>query len=690
MADNATTDPGSGGKTYRTLQDATTIDWPTGVCCYATTLSAGANVLEVVRPAKGLPIAFNTAKDGTGTDYRPLVDADGHVQVDVLSAASTAVTNAGTFAVQAAQSGTWNIATVTTVTTVSAVTDAQVQGKAAHDAAVSGNPLLLGGYASATAPTAVSADGDAVRLWADLSGRLQIGDGAGSLTVDAPVGTPVFVRLSDGTAAISTLPVSLASVPSHAVTNAGTFVVQVDGAALTSLQLIDDAVFMDNAAFTPGTSKLLAIGAEVDDTATALGIEGSLGALRMTTLRGLHVCVVDENDAGQTLVIDSSGKIGIGGNVAVWGAVSHDAVATGGASVPLLIGGYASAAAPTAVSADGDAVNGWFLRNGAQATVLTAAGALIGGDASNGLDVDVTRVTGTVTIAGAVTNAGTFAVQSTSVIPGTGATNLGKAIDTATGATDTGVLVLATRDDALSALTPIEGDNVQLRVDANGALWVIPSGTVTVSGTVTANAGTNLNTSALALETGGNLAAAAASLSVMDDWDNAASDGASVSGDVAHDSADAGEPVKLGAKATASVLGNTPVAANDRTNLFAGTDGVLIVREGTSLEDIISERATNTDGASTAMTGAFAATASQRIYLTDITLANSSASNITVDIRDGAAGAVLWTFPVPAGGGVTHRFGTPLRFSANTALAYDGSAAATTLSISVCGFKSKA
>ena len=35
-----------------------------------------------------------------------------------------------------------------------------------------------------------------------------ITDNAGSLTVDAPVGTPAFVRLSDGTAAIATLPVS--------------------------------------------------------------------------------------------------------------------------------------------------------------------------------------------------------------------------------------------------------------------------------------------------------------------------------------------------------------------------------------------------------------------------------------------------------------------------------------------------
>lgn len=70
--------------------------------------------------------------------------------------------------------------------------------------------------------------------------------------------------------------------------------------------------------------------------------------------------------------------------------IAHDASASGIA--PLLIGGYANAAAPTSVSADLDAVNAWFLRNGAQAMVLTAAGALIGGDATNGLDVDVTRV----------------------------------------------------------------------------------------------------------------------------------------------------------------------------------------------------------------------------------------------------------------------------------------------------------
>jgi hypothetical protein len=74
--------------------------------------------------------------------------------------------------------------------------------------------------------------------------------------------------------------------------------------------------------------------------------------------------------------------------VAVGGTAAADAAVSGN---PVQGGGRASAAAPTDVSADGDAVPSWHLRNGAQAVNLTAAGALIGGDATNGLDVDITR-----------------------------------------------------------------------------------------------------------------------------------------------------------------------------------------------------------------------------------------------------------------------------------------------------------
>lgn len=121
------------------------------------------------------------------------------------------------------------------------------------------------------------------------TGVVSVDDNGGSLTVDAPVGTPVFVRLSDGSSAISTLPVSLASVPSHQVTNAGTFAVQVDGNALTALQLIDDTIFADDAAFTIGTSKVSMAGATVDEASTDSADEGDAVALRATANRQLIV-----------------------------------------------------------------------------------------------------------------------------------------------------------------------------------------------------------------------------------------------------------------------------------------------------------------------------------------------------------------------------------------------------------------
>jgi hypothetical protein len=175
-------------------------------------------------------------------------------------------------------------------------------------------------------------------------------------------------------------------------------------------------------------------------------------------------------------------------------------------------------------------------------------------------------------------------------------------------------------------------------------------------------------------------------LQIMDDWDNAASDGASVSGDVAHDTADAGEPLKLGAKANTSLSGLTLVANNDRTNLFAGIDGVLIMREHCNLEDIVAGNASNTDGASTEVIATAGAGVKQ--YLTSVTLTNTSASDIYVEMK--SATTVRWRFPVPAGGGVTHSWNPPLPpNAANEAWNFDPSAAATTVYCSATGFKSK-
>lgn len=76
-----------------------------------------------------------------------------------------------------------------------------------------------------------------------------------------------------------------------------------------------------------------------------------------------------------------------------------------------------------------------------------------------------------------ITAAGEITIDaiSTSVTPGTGAANLGKAVDDAAGATDTVVAVGAIRDDVLTTLTPVDGDYVNLRVNSTGALHVTAS-----------------------------------------------------------------------------------------------------------------------------------------------------------------------------------------------------------------------
>lgn len=203
-------------------------------------------------------------------------------------------------------------------------------------------------------------------------------DGTGN-DADTATGKPLPVQLrgSDGTDRSNSLPV--------VATNAGTFAVQVDGNALTALQLIDDVVFAEDVAAQANDKGVHILSRRSDTAAATGGTDGDYQSLVSDSSGRLHVNV------GNTVTVGSH-AVTNAGTFATQpaGSIAHDA---DGTSVnPVLTGGYASAAAPTSVSADGDAVRAWHLRNGAAATVITAAGALIGGDATNGLDVDPTRL----------------------------------------------------------------------------------------------------------------------------------------------------------------------------------------------------------------------------------------------------------------------------------------------------------
>lgn len=264
------------------------------------------------------------------------------------------------------------------------------------------------------------------------------------------------------------------------------------------------------------------------------------------------------------------------------------------------------------------------------------------GDNTNGLDVDVTRVSGNVTVV-----QGTASNLNATVAQGTAA-NLNATVVQGTAANLNATVV------GSGNFTVVQGTAANLNA--------------TVTGTVTANAGT------------GNFSVAQATASSLN---------AQVVGEVADDSPDSGNPVKMGAYAESSPAGSTLVADADRTNVHADIDGLLMTKPFTSFGDILVERVTNTDGASTALT-VFGATASARNMITMIALYNSSTTNGFVDIRDGTAGTVLLTLPLPANGGSITNLTLPLRqTTANTALAFDVSAALTTVYLSFIGFKSK-
>lgn len=201
------------------------------------------------------------------------------VPVSVATIPSHAVTNAGVFAVQVDGSA---------LTALQLIDDAVYAEDVAAQAADKGLSILAVRRDADT--TLVDTTGDYANLQVDANGALkvEIFDGGGSHTVD----------------------------------NNGTFVVQVDGSALTALQLIDDPVVQDDVGFTPGTTKVMMVGFEADEGSTDSVDEGDGGAARMTldrkqittpqphTAGGLSISRdIDLDNSTLTVVKNSPGQL---------------------------------------------------------------------------------------------------------------------------------------------------------------------------------------------------------------------------------------------------------------------------------------------------------------------------------------------------------------------------------------------
>jgi hypothetical protein len=123
--------------------------------------------------------------------------------------------------------------------------------------------------------------------------------GANPLPVQISDGTDT--ALVDGSGNLQVVVGGTVTVGSHAVTNAGTFAVQENGSH----------VQVDDAAFTPATSKVVMVGAEFDDTLPDSVDEGDGGALRMSANRNLFVTLRDAAGNERGLNVDANGAIAI-------------------------------------------------------------------------------------------------------------------------------------------------------------------------------------------------------------------------------------------------------------------------------------------------------------------------------------------------------------------------------------------
>lgn len=240
-----------------------------------------------------------------------------------------------------------------------------------------------------------------------------------------------------------------------------------------------------------------------------------------------------------------------------------------------------------------------------------------------------------------------------------------KVTDTNTGNASTGTLRVV-----------LASDQPVVSIDDNG-------GSLTVDGTVTANLSSTDNTVLDNIDT--NTSNSATSLAVLDDWDNAASDGASVSGDTAHDSADAGEPVKIGGKAK-ETDGTDPgsVAEDDRVNAHFDRNGRQLVNTAhPNLWSVAENHSTaQTNNALKAAPGA-----NLSLYITDVVISNgATAGNIKfVEDTAGTPVDVIEVMYFAANGGAALHFKTPIRITANKDFGFT-SVTSTTHSITVCGY----
>jgi len=224
----------------------------------------------------------------------------------------------------------------------------------------------------------------------------------------------------------------------------------------------DDSIYVDDADWTDSTSKHTLVGGLYQSSPQSI-TDGDTGPLQVNANGNLIIDVVNGGvleglvDGIETLLgtIDSD----------------TDAIKTSLDNIDNSVDGNFLNVNMNLAGSDAQAGEGTISATTQRVTLATdddgvAHLATIAGAVSTQMQVDVVA-----SLPAGTNNIGDVDVLS--VIPSTGATNLGKAIQSAQGGTDTGVAALVVRNDVLADLSGADGDYAPLQVDKSGALYTI-------------------------------------------------------------------------------------------------------------------------------------------------------------------------------------------------------------------------
>lgn len=349
---------------------------------------------------------------------------------------------------------------------------------------------------------------------ADTSLELNPGSGGSNLATDADAGSELhqYVKIEFGASGTQTPVTAAAPLPvdlgeNNDVANAGTFVVQEDGAALTALELIDNIVQVEDAVAGSGDSGVMALAVR-RDALVASAADADYISLSTDDLGALWVHeepnFVDSGNSSTSTLIADAVFTGTGVDVLGYSAVSvqidssHDS-ATDGISLEFSIDNtnWDVARNFSYIAADNGAVfqlstHSQFFRivytNGSTGQTTFRLETLLHHTSpitnvsrlSNSESAESPAVVNKSAIIAQAAGTGDFVpVQATTAgnlkvsieEADTSASGLAKAEDAVHSSGDTGVMTLAVRSDTAVPIAAA-GDYHPLLTNDEGALWV--------------------------------------------------------------------------------------------------------------------------------------------------------------------------------------------------------------------------